>query len=132
MSASDVETAMAYREFDAKVAEAIMGWKNCRPRHSFDYPISGVGFGIGDPPEGWRGHLSTLWREPVFPPFTTDDGAAMLVLDELRRRFGHVRLEAVKSGADLWMCASGGAFSTAPTIALAVCRAALQAVGRKP
>jgi len=132
---NDIATAQAFREFDARVAETVMGWKNCKPRHSFDLPISGVGFGLGDPPEGWDGHLSTQWRRHVIPPFTTDDGAAMLVLEELRRRHRDVRLSggAGAEGVGPWYCFFGpkdehGAHG--PTIALAICRAALEAARR--
>jgi len=132
---TDVATVQAFREFDARVAERVMGWKNCRPNHSFDLPISGIGFGVGDPPEGWEGHLSTQWRRYMIPPFTTDDGAAMLILDELRRRHGTVRLQGSVApdfaGEKIgpWFCFIGEKASAhAPTIALAICRAALEAV----
>jgi len=126
---TDIAAVQAFREFDARVAECVMGWKNCRPHHSFDLPISGIGFGVGDPPEGWEGHLSTQWRRYMIPPFTTDDGAAMLVLEELRRRHGSVLLIAGGSSKDAWTCTTAASGEgSGPTIALAVCRAALQPV----
>jgi len=121
------------RQIDILVAERLMGWTDCRADSSFDNAISVV-FGLGLPPDGWQGHSATFSNRFIVPPFSTDDGVATLVFDALRRRFGWVRIAGnneCRPDLDNYQCVCEDATGWAPTIALAICRCALDLVERR-
>lgn len=120
------------REMDARVAEKVMGWKNCSPRSSYDLPVSGVAFGLGDPPDGWVGSVTSFSRRGVIPPYSTDIRAAREVIEKLRKE-GYdviVRLDATRINppfAHVEFRSQVDEFvGTAETEELAICLAALK------
>ena len=79
---------MEDRELDALVAEKAMGWTNCSAKAVFDYPVSGVGFGLGTPPEGWVGRHTDFSSRGEIPHFSTHMAPAF----ELMEKYGFVLL----------------------------------------
>ena len=107
----------AGREMDALVAEKVMGWKRVPHAHP---EIEAAG-GMWLTPRGPR----------MCPAYSTDIAAAWGVVEWFTRRSYTVALHTTHS--DGWVCSIRGALladtAQAPTAPLAICRAALAAVG---
>ncbi len=115
------------RETDALVAEQAMEWEACSPTASFDLSPSGVGFGLGDPPEGFVGRCTELSRRFVFPSYSTDIAAAWEVAKKLGIFFGRFSLGKYCAFSSIRRYEEGKA-TYADTPELAICIEALEFV----
>lgn len=110
----------AGRELDALIAEKVMGWQRCHAE------LRG---GSGFPP----GISFSIHNVATIPAFSTDWGAAGQVIDYLcAARAAHWTLTIVPgrtmASVSIWQDGICMAGAPAPTVPLAICRAALAAL----
>ena len=116
----DPDALPASRALDALVAEKVMGWEWFRfIRHEDSY-IGEFGPAQGDEPiaENYGEHP---------PLYSTSIAAAWEVVEKLRDTQFTLERDALVSAGG-WSCMMGG-FGEGSTAPLAICRAALKAVG---
>lgn len=110
----------AGRELDALVAEKVMGWASVHPGDEYDPRTPGSLVYVGITPD--QRQLAIL------PPYTTDIGAAWQVIETLAARGVSLDMQYRVFTAE-WELNVGGALGYGETAPLAICRAALEAVG---
>lgn len=118
----------AGRELDALVAEKVMGWTNVNPKEPYDLPVSGVAFGKGSP--------DGMSRGPI-PYYSTILAAAWQVLETLRARGFLMVVSSPTPGRTLWDVRGWRPeqndrrfIAHGETVELAICRAALEVMGK--
>jgi hypothetical protein len=127
----DVSKLDAGPELDALVAEKVMGWTKEPSANPFPGPKS-LPWNWVAPHSTWGPGTPGKCYPTSVPKYSTDIAAAWEVVEKLRDQFEGVVVDGIKlPGAPAWQCivmneSEKGEAQTAP---LAICRAALKAVG---